>query len=70
MRGRANFVAVFTWPVVGRAVRQINPSAITAALVLEISRFRITHLFDLFAKRLFSVRAVKQFFDKLHTLEI
>jgi hypothetical protein len=44
VRGRAEFAAVFfTWPDMGRAVREINASAIAAALVPENNRFRIAY---------------------------
>src|SRR5713101_6166597 len=71
MRGRADFAAVFvTWPAMGRAVREIHASAIPTALVLEMNRFHISTPPRLLVKRMLSVRAIQQFFDKLYALEI
>ena len=57
-------------PLAGRAMTlAVNPSPITKN-VPEMNRFRIPHLRCLFVKRMFSIRAVQQFFDKLHALEV
>ena len=56
-----------------RAVSDNNASAIPmrrSTLAIDMNRFRISTPPRSFAQRMLSVRAIQQFFDKLHALEI
>src|SRR5438270_536453 len=72
MRRMPEPAAVFaSWALAGTAVMDRTASAIPAAtLVLEINRFCIFIPPPLFAERLLPIRAIQQFLDKFHALEI
>src|SRR5882762_34571 len=72
MRRMADFAAVFVvWALAGTAVSEMNASAIpAAALVLEMNRICIFKAPRLLAMRMLPVRAIQEFLDKLHALEI